>query len=420
MGLLDLKEAMRRSGLIDEFGVTGGVLANRPYQHPVDRSPVPLLKRGGVNMSEYASLERPNPSQVEPGLGSPMLDPTTDFLPIGTMRRLAEMGVAGLKASPLMMGATAYHGSPHLFDKFRLDKIGTGEGAQAYGHGLYFAEKPGVAASYQSGGVQSAQDAISLAGYVPEGLTGKKAALWLRKEFGPSDPSVNLTEADISRVVSNLDNPEFVKAMRELKSLPKNLEYTEKWNEVYNKVFENTKVGNLYKVDIPDEAIGKMLDWDKPLSQQHESVRKALEKIGYKHDAEGSAAFDDALLSALTGDASRALPKMPANPTGADIYRKLASRSGSTWLDPNMPAEAAVSNKLKELGIPGIKYLDQGSRNSGQPYWNVIDKSTGKTVQAVLDKPTNLSSKFKVEGPINPTRNFVVFDENLPKILERK
>jgi len=36
-------------------------------------------------------------------------------------------------------GITAWHGSPHKFDKFDSSKIGTGEGAQAYGHGLYLA-----------------------------------------------------------------------------------------------------------------------------------------------------------------------------------------------------------------------------------------------------------------------------------------
>lgn len=46
-------------------------------------------------------------------------------------------------------GIIAYHGSPHDFDKFSTDFIGTGEGAQAYGHGLYFAENPKVAAEYR-------------------------------------------------------------------------------------------------------------------------------------------------------------------------------------------------------------------------------------------------------------------------------
>ena len=42
-----------------------------------------------------------------------------------------------------------WHGSPHDFDKFSLDHIGTGEGAQAYGHGLYFAEEADVARGYE-------------------------------------------------------------------------------------------------------------------------------------------------------------------------------------------------------------------------------------------------------------------------------
>ena len=51
---------------------------------------------------------------------------------------------------------TAYHGTPHTFPgtaenplgEFDPTKIGTGEGAQAYGHGLYFAENEDVAKEY--------------------------------------------------------------------------------------------------------------------------------------------------------------------------------------------------------------------------------------------------------------------------------
>ena len=46
-------------------------------------------------------------------------------------------------------GITAYHGSPHEFDQFDTSKIGTGEGAQSYGHGLYFAESEPVAKKYR-------------------------------------------------------------------------------------------------------------------------------------------------------------------------------------------------------------------------------------------------------------------------------
>lgn len=43
----------------------------------------------------------------------------------------------------------AYHGSPHTFDRFDLAHVGSGEGAQAYGHGLYFAENEDVAKGYK-------------------------------------------------------------------------------------------------------------------------------------------------------------------------------------------------------------------------------------------------------------------------------
>ena len=59
------------------------------------------------------------------------------------------LGAALATAGEQPKGITAYHGSPHDFDKFSLDAIGTGEGAQAYGHGLYFADSEGVARSYR-------------------------------------------------------------------------------------------------------------------------------------------------------------------------------------------------------------------------------------------------------------------------------
>lgn len=50
---------------------------------------------------------------------------------------------------------TALHASPHSFRKFSTDFMGKGEGAQAYGWGLYFAENPEVNRSYLN---QFAQD----------------------------------------------------------------------------------------------------------------------------------------------------------------------------------------------------------------------------------------------------------------------
>ena len=61
----------------------------------------------------------------------------------------ARKALADAGAAQGMAAATVWHGSPHKFDKFDSSKIGTGEGAQAYGHGLYLAESDDVARSYQ-------------------------------------------------------------------------------------------------------------------------------------------------------------------------------------------------------------------------------------------------------------------------------
>jgi hypothetical protein len=55
-------------------------------------------------------------------------------------------------ASDEKKGIRAFHGSPHEFEKFELSErtMGTGEGSQAYGKGLYFAEEEKVAQNYRN------------------------------------------------------------------------------------------------------------------------------------------------------------------------------------------------------------------------------------------------------------------------------
>ena len=43
----------------------------------------------------------------------------------------------------------AFHGSPHEFEKFSVEQIGTGEGHQGFGYGLYFAELAKVGKQYR-------------------------------------------------------------------------------------------------------------------------------------------------------------------------------------------------------------------------------------------------------------------------------
>jgi hypothetical protein len=278
----------------------------------------------GPDLSSYASnLSRNFAGQFE-GLGTPQ-----NF-----------MGPFGFG------GITAFHGSPHRFDKFDMSKVGTGEGAQAYGHGLYFAENPAVAQDYA------------------RAVTTQRLGLGTLE----SVPYSSISKVEQAALADlKLSGGDANKAIERLKSPPKGYEqsYSDR-----RKVLEDIAAGkrsaelakgNLYKVDLPDGQVAKMLDWDKPLSQQPESVRKALES----NPRLQAAMKDEELLLRNTGSVG-----------GEGLYRLMYQLHGG--------AEGAAK-VMRDLGIPGIKYLDQGSRSGGKG-----------------------------------TSNFVVFDDQIPKIIGRE
>jgi hypothetical protein len=65
----------------------------------------------------------------------------------GDPRALEQATNVALSAGPGVI--KAFHGSPYDFSKFDLSQVGTGEGAQVHGHGLYFTEHEGVARDYR-------------------------------------------------------------------------------------------------------------------------------------------------------------------------------------------------------------------------------------------------------------------------------
>ena len=74
----------------------------------------------------------------------------------------AENPVSVVKPTEQEPGIIAFHGSGADFDEFRLEMIGTGEGAQAYGYGLYFTDSEDIAKFYR--------DTISRRGGIPQSL----------------------------------------------------------------------------------------------------------------------------------------------------------------------------------------------------------------------------------------------------------
>lgn len=254
----------------------------------------------------------------------------------------------GTDAGGLVGMIKASHGSPHAFTKFDMSKIGTGEGAQAYGHGGYFAQgfDSPVAKSYKGAGSTAPDPSKDIVG-------------WSRWMMG-----TGIDESDIASLLKNGG----------------------KTNDETAQIINDAKkdVGNLYNVELrwPDAAreaadpLGEhhLLDWDARLSEQPEYVRKAFEKADAKRG--------------LLRNYSKILDPEDKWTRGGDAYSDLALalndsviKRGSTAIDDS---HKVVSNYLRDLGIPGIRYLDQASRGAG-------------------------------EG----TRNYVMFDDALASIVSR-
>ena len=139
----------------------------------------------------------------------------------------------------LERGIVAYHGSPHSFDQFSLDKIGTGEGAQAYGHGLYFASDEGVAKSYR--------DSLSPT-MDKEGVNQKGAWNFLNRTGGDIDNALKLANTWASQ-----GNTPMGRSSRDI------LPILESWKGT-GPIQPKDQLGSMYQVHIaanPDH----FLDW---------------------------------------------------------------------------------------------------------------------------------------------------------------
>jgi hypothetical protein len=159
---------------------------------------------------------------------------------------------------------------------------------------------------------------------------------------------------------------------------------------------EKMKPGHMYEVDINADP-ARFLDWDKPLYRQPTGVQEALgwtPKLRAEYDAT-TRGVDDALLNTLTRDSDPAaidvfsrrahelnrIAGTPRDATGADIVK------GNSVFD--RASDAARSADLLNRGIPGIRYLDQGSRGAGQ----------GSSNYAVFDdKLISILRKYGIAG----------------------
>ncbi len=334
------------------------------------------------------------------------------------------------EAAPAVNKLVAFHGSPHDFDKFDSSKIGTGEGAQAFGHGLYFASRKDVAAHYQ--------EKLSERTYAYKGKDIPAYGQWYsdnpelyaaqrlasRIEHSNDDfGTVHYKEtenlkADVSRAKNLLQSlkDDFMSnrvydptpergdvpkpTQGEIKEQAQTVEKLEKALEVMRGIKESDlvakKTGSLYQTELAPRE-DELLNWEKPLSEQSQHVQKALEPALLGPGRQVDVGPD------TTGEALYKLLQLPLHQTGKG----------------HLDAQA-VSDYLHSLGIRGIKYLDNASRSQGEGARNyVIFDDKDVTITHKNDQPVggsnaaekgNQSSDLQGEprpalqgGPAQPT-----------------
>lgn len=243
---------------------------------------------------------------------------------------------------------SAYHGTPHSFEQFDLGAIGTGEGNQAHGWGLYFAADKKIADERYRKRLTNNQYVIETdeATYYfdiekqdwvdkktgqPVGGMGTPLghAVW---EIGFREGNVQVALKALKGQRDALIEENDSSNAQRLDFLIRTIKLLEEKKFNYRK--DN---GSLFEVDIPENDV--LLDEDKPLNEQPLSVRKAILEY-YKSRP------DNYVTEGITIDDLD-------SQKGGQFYKDVVFQMQSEGAEN---PQKAASELLNEYGIKGITY----------------------------------------------------------------
>ncbi len=268
---------------------------------------------------------------------------------------------------------SAYHGTPHRFDEFSLEHIGSGEGAQVHGYGLYLAENKDVSEGYRKKlsepkifiNEKEVQNPLikNLCYFIRD--NGKKNATKYLKQFNDYEIKENVVRRELyklERQTYNLTGKELDNILQEIENKEKELQKLSRdkselatsknipmdnpsiaYDEIQD-INENEirfEQGQLFKVDIPESDV--LLDEDKTFNEQSETVQDALRQVLL--DEKFSEYFED--FESAEEFAESEITDWEYGFRGGNIYDRLSKLLGS---------DKEASLLLNEYGIKGITY----------------------------------------------------------------
>ena len=335
--------------------------------------------------------------------------------------------------------ALGWHGTPHIFERFTTAKIGTGEGAQAYGWGMYFASKREVAEWYRSNLSKAGRYTDSNAEWADIEINGESLAT---KTTIPPD-------LEFMQYVRTQDKPGMVrhadwKARRwEELAADESYEfqdYAAKQRDQWTQMLADIESGDvkhrgrgaLYKVNLAPREDEYLL-WDEPMTEQSERVRDLL-GMPAPRDMDAEQRIID--LARERGVEPHETPEYKEWDDATTLYNAFRYKTGSVFYrqlaDSKSPEWASKNLFLK--GVRGVKYKDGTSRNRGgagvdsallaaarsfQEDGQTRDKAF-EGMQAAYPEDSDADILAAISEAYTPeTYNYVIFDENDVEIQER-
>ena len=225
---------------------------------------------------------------------------------------------------------SAWHGSPHDFDTFDLGAIGTGEGNQAHGWGLYFAKNREVAQAYKD--VLGIDSVEIISGDTKYRLNDdiewydNKTKSIIDAENPLSMALTTLSEeGESTKAIKNLTD--FIKSKKDNKSdyVVAQVKRAEQAIQILkDNHFDTHQWNTMFEVDIPENEY--LLNEQENIEKQSPIVKKAVSKISNE------------LNSSVLNN---------SNLSGKEFYKLLSKELGGDRL---------ASKYLNEHGIKGITY----------------------------------------------------------------
>lgn len=300
-------------------------------------------------------------------------------------------------------GIIVFHGSGSDFDRFQLSKIGTGEGAQAFGRGLYFTDLEDIAKFYRDAvgmGKEVTYKGRKLKDIDSEAMSREDHLAVMVGQQDTTEAMQILAEREVKRARDNLAgiNQTIEDHAKNPEAYPlkfwgmdideaKSIEVKDFWEEELSAALEVQKnvagisakpAGKIYQAKLKVDP-KKLLDYDKPISEQNSFVKGKIEELVQE------VTVDDALnlgFDPFEMGEEAALQAARQTFLDSEVLTFL-----NTWRDIR-GVEGVAEELLDQYGIKGIKYKAMqgaGARNV----------------------------------PETGAQNYVIFDENLIDIMKK-